>query len=293
MSDNSNLGADCQSAVESQQTGTIYLLTCTVTGKQYVGKTKRKLGRRITEHKRDSSRNRPGIDHAIFVHGWENFTVEVLETCPVEKLDEREIFWIRELNTKAPHGYNLTDGGDGGRGCSPSAETREKISAKMKGRPAHNKGVKHTPEARKRMSEAQKAIGNRPPNHKGKKRKPETCEKISAHHKAAGIKPPSFSGRKHSAESKKKMSTSHKGHPSPNKGVSPSAETRAKISEANKGKGRPHTPETKAKISAAKKGKPSPLKGKPLSPETRQKLSDALKAAWARRKKALENGGGK
>ncbi|MBR1807015.1 MAG: hypothetical protein IJ774_11620, partial [Selenomonadaceae bacterium] len=42
-----------------------------------------------------------------------------------------------------------------------------------------------------------------------------------------------------------------------------------------------------------KKGKPSPLKGKPLSPETRQKLSDALKAAWARRKKALENGGGK
>ena len=87
------------------------------------------------------------------------------------------------------------------------------------------------------------------------------------------------------------MSASHKGQPAHNKGVSPSAETRAKISEANKGKGRPHTPETKAKISAAKKGKPSPLKGKPLSPETRQKLSDALKAAWARRKKALENGG--
>ena len=95
------------------------------------------------------------------------------------------MFWIRELNSKAPNGYNLTDGGDGGRGLSPSAETRQKLSAALKGRPAHNKGVKHTAEARAKMSAAQKAIGNRPPNHTGKKRTPKTLARMSVAAKAA------------------------------------------------------------------------------------------------------------
>ena len=179
MEDNSN------SAVESQQAngahGVIYKITCLVSGKIYVGQTRQRLNRRITEHKRDSSRGRPGIDAAIAKYGWNgNFTVEVIETCSVEQLNDREIFWIAELKSKAPNGYNLTDGGDGGRGCSPSAETRAKISAKLKGKPAHNKGVKHTAEARANMSAAQKAIGNKPPNHKGKKRSPEAIAKTKA-----------------------------------------------------------------------------------------------------------------
>ena len=165
MKDNNN------SAVESQQSdgvamGTIYKITCLINGKAYVGQTRQSFKRRITEHKRDSSKGRPGIDAAIAKYGWANFTAEIIEVCPVEMLNEREMYWIAKLNSKVPHGYNLTDGGDGGRGCSPSAETRAKISAKLKGRPAHNKGVKHTAEARAKMSAAQKAIGNKPPNHR-------------------------------------------------------------------------------------------------------------------------------
>lgn len=203
MEDNSKLQEESQQA--SGAVGVIYKITCLVNGKAYVGQTRQSLNMRIGQHKRDSRRSRPGIDAAIAKYGWsdETFKVEVLEMCLVNMLNEREMFHIRELKSKAPSGYNLTDGGDGGRGLSPSAATRAKISAKLKGRPAHNKGVKHTAEARAKMSAAQKAIGNIPPNHKGKKRghrSPETKAKLSLANK----------GKRHSDESRAKMSAAQK-----------------------------------------------------------------------------------
>jgi len=69
----------------------------------------------------------------------------------------------------------------------------------------------------------------------------------------------------------------------------PSAETRAKISAANKGKqaflGRTHSQETRAKISAANKGKPKPwLKGKSRPPEVIEKMRQGRAAADAAKK---------
>lgn len=120
---------DNKSKDESQQggvTGVIYVITNTLNGKQYVGQTRQKLSRRISGHKH--SKIKRGVDAAIAKYGWKgNFTVEVIETCPVDKLDEREIFCIATLNSKVPNGYNLTDGGDGN--INPSEETRAKISA--------------------------------------------------------------------------------------------------------------------------------------------------------------------
>ena len=201
MFDCNNQNCTCQ---DNTKMGIIYLITNLLNGKKYVGQTRQTFKRRMTEHKRDSNRNRPGIETAIKKYGWENFKAEIIETCPVELLNEREIFWIAELNSKYPIGYNLTDGGDGGRGFSPSAETRKKISDKMKDRPAHNKGKRHTAEARAKMSAAQKAIGNVPPSWKGKKRKHslETRLKISA----------TLKGTHHSEESRAKMSVSQKAH---------------------------------------------------------------------------------
>ena len=88
------------------------------------------------------------------------------------------------------------------------------------------------------------------------------------------------------------ISVNNKGNPSPNKGKSMSAETKAKISAANIGKpswykGVPRSAETKAKISAANKGTirsaeylanlRASKKDKPCSNETRAKLSAAHK----------------
>ena len=93
---------------------------------------------RMSQHKCDSKRTKHGIDAAIAKYGWENFTVEVLETCLVSKLNECEIFFIAALNTKAPNGYNLTGGGD--TAINISAESRARMSAAKKGKTSNRKG---------------------------------------------------------------------------------------------------------------------------------------------------------
>ncbi len=116
-----------------QNFGVIYLICNNCNDKKYVGQTRQSFERSIVEHKRDSKKSKIGVDAAIRKYGWENFIAEVIEMCLVEQLNEREIFWISELNSKVPNGYNLTDGGDGGSGFT--AETLAKMSAKKKGVP--------------------------------------------------------------------------------------------------------------------------------------------------------------
>lgn len=108
--------------------GVIYCLTDNTNGKKYVGQTNN-LKRRIKEHKNEELY----VDRAIRTHGWENFSVEVLEECDNRaQINEREQFWINKLNTKSPNGYNLTDGGFGLTGCTE--DVRKVISDTSKGR---------------------------------------------------------------------------------------------------------------------------------------------------------------
>lgn len=101
--------------------GVIYGMLDKTNYKIYVGQTTN-LERRINQHKRDNLY----VDNAARAHGWENFVIEVLEECETpEQLDEREIFWIAELDCKFPNGYNLTEGGEGGIRCE---EARVNIS---------------------------------------------------------------------------------------------------------------------------------------------------------------------
>ncbi|MBQ3433683.1 MAG: hypothetical protein II968_08105 [Selenomonadaceae bacterium] len=44
------------------------------------------------------------IGAAIQKYGWENFSVEIIEECTIEQLDNREIFWIAALGSKALNG---------------------------------------------------------------------------------------------------------------------------------------------------------------------------------------------
>lgn len=48
-------------------------------------------------------------------YGEDTFAFSVLEQCVQAKLNDREIYWIAELNTIAPNGMNLRDGGNVGR----------------------------------------------------------------------------------------------------------------------------------------------------------------------------------
>lgn len=74
-------------------------------------------------------------------YGIDNFLFEIIEECNQEMMEERERFWIKELNTQEPNGYNITPGGKklSGEdnpfyGHSHSEETRQLLSKKHKGR---------------------------------------------------------------------------------------------------------------------------------------------------------------
>ena len=90
--------------------GIIYAGENLLTHKIYVGQTVRSLKKRIREHKNNT---KSLIGRALHKYGEENFVWVILEECDSrEQLDEREIYWIKTLNTKFPNGYNLTDGGN-------------------------------------------------------------------------------------------------------------------------------------------------------------------------------------
>jgi hypothetical protein len=95
----------------------VYKITNLINDHKYVGKTERKPEERWKEHIYLSkySPEKMTISNAINKHGKENFKFEVIEECSSEKVNDREIFWISELNTYKD-GYNSTIGGDGNAG---------------------------------------------------------------------------------------------------------------------------------------------------------------------------------
>lgn len=100
----------------------VYKITNMVNGKIYIGQEKRNKG-----HYFGSGLL---IKKAILKYGKENFKKEILETCETkEELDEREIFWIAELNsTDQSIGYNIAQGGSGSHGYEYTEEHRKRIS---------------------------------------------------------------------------------------------------------------------------------------------------------------------
>ena len=89
--------------------GVIYKATCSKTGKSYIGQTIRELEQRKREHFK--AQDDYYFHTELRKYGDENFSWEIIEQCPNEKLNEREIYWIDYYDTYF-HGYNETKGGD-------------------------------------------------------------------------------------------------------------------------------------------------------------------------------------
>ena len=167
----------------------IYCITNSINGKQYVGLTTRNI-----EESKSYYGSGVYINRSIKKYGKKNFKKEILELCNNDKqLKKQEIHWIQKLNTKAPNGYNLTDGGDGV--LNPTEEVRTKISEKLKllvGEKHPHWGMTRTDETKLKMRNAQLGI---PVSLEAKKK---ISEKLS--------------GRKLSKAICKKMSESKMGH---------------------------------------------------------------------------------
>lgn len=94
---------------------TIYCHTNKVNGKRYVGQTLGTMEKRWSEHV-SAARGGWGcraLSAAIRKHGPEVFERELLEVVAgtQEDADKREVDWIKRLQCRVPHGYNLTAGG--------------------------------------------------------------------------------------------------------------------------------------------------------------------------------------
>ena len=137
---------------------TIYKLT-SPSGKSYIGKTKRPLSKRIIDHKSDAkTRCRYCINKTIKKYGFENFDVEILyQGTHMINENSAEQYFIRYYNSKVPFGYNLTDGGEGGKGNkywlnkSFTNAHKKKISDSIRGSKNPFYGRKHSEETKMKM----------------------------------------------------------------------------------------------------------------------------------------------
>lgn len=189
----------------------IYKITNLINNKIYIGKTTKSIANRFRSHLKNAKNkiNRYLYD-AMNKYGYENFTIEEIETVKDAIGNDREIYWIAFYKSNEKEfGYNMTIGGDGGNtgkyhSCGPYYFWVQKH------------GKKKADEIRKiqyqragESARTRKRIVSK-----------ETREKISKHHKENGIKPPILRGSKHprygkkfkhSQETKSKMSSTRSG----------------------------------------------------------------------------------
>ena len=110
--------------------GFIYVVTNTVNGKVYVGKTVKPFDARWKNHKEQARCKSSFYFHnAIRKHGADAFTFEIVDMAFSEDaLNEKECERIRrESSAEKAFGYNLTLGGEGG---VPNEATLNKIRQK-------------------------------------------------------------------------------------------------------------------------------------------------------------------
>lgn len=84
-------------------------------GKKYIGQTTTSLIKRSGKRGK-GYRECKVFYKAIEKYGFSNFAVNILEECEIEKLDEREKYYIEYFNTLIPYGYNIKIGGQN-TGC--------------------------------------------------------------------------------------------------------------------------------------------------------------------------------
>lgn len=255
----------------------VYLLTHNATGRGYVGHSV------DMRRRRNSHFSTPNylIGAAIRKYGRTAFSWRELERCSSKsEAAERERHWIAELNTKVPHGFNLTEGGDGG-----ITGWVDLVTPEQRERLRTNLGRKMAPEEQARLSAAvSKALKG---THLSSEHKAKLAKAQREHLARIGG---------HAPETRAKIAAAHRGKPKTSRGkpLSPKAlaarygrivreETRNKISAANSGKKRsaevrasirarmlgtkrgPMSVETKRKIGAANRGKPKPASRRSLA----------------------------
>lgn len=221
-------------ATKNMRSG-IYCITNKTNNKVYIGQSK-DLTNRWRKHRynlRTNIHTNSHLQSAFNIDGEDAFDFKILEECPQELRNEREIYWIDYYKSTDPqYGYNFQSGG-----CERQTiaeETKQKIIKSLTGRPCKektkekignsNRGKKLSDEARRKMSEAKKG---KTPWNKGIPITEEQKQQRSLSRTGKKLGP-------HSEETKRKISETQKGRTGWAKGTKKSEEWKRKIGEASK-----------------------------------------------------------
>lgn len=213
----------------------IYQIVNTINGHCYIGSSV-DINKRWSTHKQrlhKGTHDSPYLQNAWNKYGESCFRFSIIEQCDSPLLIEREQYYIDTLRPI----YNTATKAGSRLGIRHTEEARRKISEAGKGRVM-------SPEARKKIADA----------HRGVPILESVLRKLTEARRAMII----------SDEQKRKMSEARKGRKA-------TPETRAKLSEIQ----RNMSSDIKTKISQT-------LKGHSVSEETRQKISNTLKAKNAK-----------
>lgn len=147
----------------------IYIITCAVNGKKYVGYSRKTAEQRFQAHLNSARWKKPGaIYDAIRCYGSAAFSVEKHCDCADHKeACKRERELISAMGTMLPNGYNMTAGGDGvpltpERWCEIGMKKRGKRTPAILAYWERLKGRKLSPEHREKLSDWQKRRVRKP-----------------------------------------------------------------------------------------------------------------------------------
>jgi group I intron endonuclease len=101
----------------------IYKIT-SPSGKIYIGQST-DLKKRKKDYEKLKCYKQPKLYNSLQKYGWENHKFEIIEECPVDKLNKKEIYWGLHYDVLEENGLNLRLGDANGL-CSK--ETKQKIS---------------------------------------------------------------------------------------------------------------------------------------------------------------------
>lgn len=129
-----------ESSIPKLERGEIYCAKNEINGKVYIGQVrstrptgiKRGTRERWYEHVRSALKNEHKcvrLERAIREFGPKNFSIEILEYCRLDEIDDLEKHYILKFNsTEIECGYNMTFGGK----ANISEITRQTLSIKVK-----------------------------------------------------------------------------------------------------------------------------------------------------------------
>lgn len=119
--------------MEFEHKSGIYMCTCNINGKSYIGQSK-DVKLRKCQHLSELRNGRhfnEYLQRSYNKYKEYNFSWTVLEYCDEDDLDDREVYWIAYYDTYK-HGFNANEGGLANRNFERTEEFKQKLSAILK-----------------------------------------------------------------------------------------------------------------------------------------------------------------